>query len=90
MNNMDLLIDEQLLNQFIKDTDDGGHLAHKALHALLKDMAMLGYLYRDEHTITLVNNKVTAEDDEEYQKYLDQRASWRQKVNWEDMEHDSD
>ena len=53
-------------------------------------MAMLGYLYRDEHTITLLNNKVTAEDDEEYQKYLDQRASWRQKVNWEDMEHDSD
>ena len=51
MNNMDLLIDEQLLNQFIKDT---------------------------------------AEDNEEYQKYLDQRASWRQKVNWEDMEHDSD
>ena len=85
---MDLLICEATLNEYIEMTSIGGDLEHKGVHNLLKDFAMLGYLFRSNHTITLLNGKVNSEDEEDYQKYLDLKASGMQPDNWEDMEHD--
>lgn len=89
---MELKIDEGTLNRYLEMTDFEGELHHRGLNALLKDIAMLGYLHRDEHKIILMNSDSTppvdAEYDEDYQKYLDRKASGIQEENWEEIEND--
>ena len=85
---MDLMICEETLNEYIEHTSERGDEEHKGIHNLLKDIAMLGYLFRSNHTVTLINGDVNSEDDEDYQKYLDLKACGMQSENWEDINHD--
>jgi hypothetical protein len=84
---MEMSIDEALMNEFIKMTGHGEENAHRGLNALLRDVLMLGYLHRDNHKIILHNIGVDSEFDEEYQIYLDRKASNIQPENWEDKTH---
>ena len=89
---MEMCIDEGLLNEFIEMTAFGGELHHRGLNALLRDIAMLGYLYRDKHNIILMNTHsdppVDSELDEDYQQYLDKKASGFNLDKWEDIKND--
>jgi len=89
MINMDLIIDEIMLNRFVKMTSPMGELEHRGLNAILRDFLMVGYLYRDEHTITLLNGG-KGSDDEDYAQYLDLKASTPTKENWEDTIDESE
>ena len=52
---------------------------------------MLGYLHRDKHQIIFMNTNsdppVDSELDEDYQKYLDKKASGIQKENWDGIKN---
>jgi len=89
---MEMKIDEGTLNLYLEMTDYGGELHHRGLNALLRDIALLGYLHREEHKIILMNGDSTppvdSEYDEDYQKYLDRKASGIEERNWEDIEND--
>ncbi len=89
---MDLFIDEVLLNDFIKATDFEGELEHRGLNAILKQFAMLGYLHRGEHKVIFHNSRgdetVYAGIDEDYDEYLDKKASQIETLAWEEMNHD--
>ena len=91
MSSMEMCIDEGLLNEFIELTAFGGELQHRGLNAFLRDIAMLGYLYRDKHQIIFMNTNsdppVDSELDEDYQKYLDKKASGIQKENWDEIKN---
>lgn len=91
MSSMEMCIDEGLLNEFIELTAFGGELHHRGLNAFLRDIAMLGYLHRDKHQIIFMNTNsdppVDSELDEDYQKYLDKKASGIQKENWDEIKN---
>ena len=88
MINVEMKLDEEQMNYFIDLTNPDGDFAHRGLNAILRDIMMLGYLHRHTHQITLHNEGVDAEYDEEYQEYLDKRASNMKIERWEDMKHD--
>jgi len=72
---MDIIIEEEVLDQFIKDTSLQGDWGHKGIHNLLISIRQLGYLHRNEHQIILTSGESEANLDEEYAEYLDKRAS---------------
>ena len=72
---MDLIIEECVLDEFIKESSSKGEVPHKGIYNLLKSIRLLGYMYRETHRIVLTNTESEAELDEEYAKYLDKRAS---------------
>jgi len=90
---MEVFIDEAILNEFIEMTSFGGELEHRGINATLKQIAMLGYLHRDEHKVVFCNyrdndDNVYSGIDEDYDEYLDRRASGIEKRNWEDIQND--
>lgn len=72
---MEIAIDEEVLESWIEWTSVTGEGPHKGIHNLLKDILMLGFLHRDKHGIVLMNGDSEAGLDEEYDAYLDKRAS---------------
>jgi hypothetical protein len=82
---MEWIIDEQVLNEYMDLTAFGGDMEHRGMNAFFKQIAMLGYLFRDEHKIILTNGEVRAEYDDDYDEYLDMRASGVEDRNWEVM-----
>ena len=81
-------LDEEQMNNYIDLTKPGSELEHRGLNALLRDLLMLGYLHRHTHQVTLHNEGVDAEYDENYQEYLDKKASNMRIERWENMNHD--
>lgn len=72
---MEIIIEEGVLDNFIKETSTVGESPHKGIHNFLISVRMLGYLYRDSHNIVLLNGESQADYDEAYAEYLDKRAS---------------
>jgi hypothetical protein len=60
-------------------------MEHRGMNAFFKQIAMLGYLFRDEHKIVLTNGEVRAEYDDDYDRYLDMKASGVEDRSWEAM-----
>jgi hypothetical protein len=87
---MEWIVDEQVLNEYMDLTAFGGDMEHRGMNAFFKQIAMLGYLFRDEHKITLTNGEVRAEYDDDYDEYLDMRASGTEDRTWEMMNHTND
>lgn len=85
---MEMKLDEEQMNNYIDLTSHDGEFAHRGLNALLRDFLMLGYLHRHTHQVTLHNEGVDAEYDENYQEYLDKKASNLNIDRWENMKHD--
>lgn len=75
----DYFVAEEVLVELIEDShpDNGGH---RGTWTFLKDMLQMGYAWRSHVNLILIhsnggNETVNAEEDEEYQKYLDRKAS---------------
>ena len=75
----DYFIAEEVLVELIEDShpDNGGH---RGTWTFLKDMLQMGYAWRSHANLILIhsnggNSVVNSEEDEEYQKYLDRKAS---------------
>ncbi len=75
----DYFIAEEVLLEMIEDShpDNNGH---RGTWTFLKDMLQLGYAWRSHINLTLIRSNgrsdvVNSEEDEEYQKYLDRKAS---------------
>jgi len=83
---MEFHIDEQVLNDYLKLLRTDGEMNHKGIYALLSQLAMMGYLHRDSHKVVLHNNGSEADLDEDYEKYLDNKAAGRERTNWEDRQ----
>jgi|TARA_B100000282_G_C31736673_1_gene493839 hypothetical protein len=86
---MEFHIDEQVLNDYLKLLRTDGEMNHKGIYALLSQLAMMGYLHRDSHKVVLHNNDSEADLDEDYEKYLDNKAAGREITNWEDRQDES-
>ncbi len=80
---MEWIVDEQVLNEYIDMTAFGGDAEHRGMNAFFKQIAMLGFLFREEHKITLTNGEVRADYDDNYNQYLDMRASGTEDRTWE-------
>ena len=72
---MDLIIEECVLDEFIKESSSKGEVPHKGIYNLLKSIRLLGYMHRESHRIILTSAESEADLDEEYAEYLDKRAS---------------
>jgi len=75
----DYYIAQEVLEELIEDNnpDTGGH---RATWVFLTDMLQLGCAWRSHLNLILIrstagNSTVNSEDDEEYQQYLDRKAS---------------
>ena len=75
----DYFIAEEVLVELIEDShpDNGGH---RGTWTFLKDMLQMGYSWRSHANLILIHSNggtsvVNSEEDEEYQKYLDRKAS---------------
>lgn len=75
----DYFIAEEVLLELIEDShpDNGGH---KGTWTFLKDMLQMGYAWRSHMNLILLHSNggtlvINSEEDEEYQKYLDRKAS---------------
>lgn len=70
---------EEILEELIEENhpNNGGH---RATWTFLKDMLQMGYSWRSHMNFILIrsnggNNVVNADENEEYQAYLDRKAS---------------
>lgn len=72
---MELAVDEELLDKYIKLVSSNGEMPHKGIKSILENIRMLGYIFRDYHNIVLHRSGIDAEMDEEYGHYLDKRAA---------------
>lgn len=75
----DYYIAEEVLLELIEENKPDNQ-GHRALWVFLKDMLQMGYSWRSHMNLILIrsngeNNLINAEEDEEYQKYLDRKAS---------------
>ena len=75
----DYFVAEEVLVELIEDShpDNGGH---RGTWTFLKDMLQMGYAWRSHVNLILIHSNggtsvVNSEEDEEYQKYLDRKAS---------------
>lgn len=67
-------IDEKMLEQYIELCSTEGEINHRGIYHMLKQLAMMGYLWRTNWRVLLFNGNHEAEVSEEYSKYLDLRA----------------
>ncbi len=72
---MDIVIEEQVLDKFIEETDQHAESQHRGIHNFLIQIRNLGYLWRGPHRIILYNGDCSGDFDESYASYLDKRAS---------------
>lgn len=72
---MDIIIEEEVLDKFIEETDLYSLSGHRGVHNFLIQIRDLGYLWRDPHRIILYNGDCSAESHESYALYLDKKAS---------------
>ena len=72
---MDIVIEEEILDKFIEETDLDSLSGHRGVHNFLIQIRNLGYLWRDPHRIILYNEDCSADSDESYALYLDKKAS---------------
>ncbi len=75
----DYYIAEEVLLELIEENKPENQ-GHRALWVFLKDMLQMGYSWRSHMNLILIRSNggselVNAEEDEEYQKYLDRKAS---------------
>lgn len=81
------LVEEALL-EMIRDTELGSEsgLGHKGINQILKDLLSMGQQWRSAFHVVLVSAKTgaTSEFDEEYQAYLDRKASGLEASYYED------
>jgi len=75
----DYYIAEEVLLELIEENrpDNQGH---RALWVFLKDMLQMGYSWRSHMNLILIRSNggsevINSDEDEEYQKYLDRKAS---------------
>ncbi len=75
----DYYFSEEILEELIEENNplNGGH---RATWVLLKDLLQMGYSWRSHMNLILIHSNggsdvVNSEDDEEYQAYLDRKAS---------------
>jgi len=68
---------EEALIEFIAATELGQELGHKGINQVLRDLLEMGHQWRSAFQIVLISAKTgaTSEFDEEYQEYLDRKAS---------------
>jgi endo-alpha-1,4-polygalactosaminidase (GH114 family) len=79
---MELWIDEYTLDEYVEMTKPTNEYAHKGLNAFLREIRQMGYMFRHSHKIILQNDGVVADYDEEYNKYLDKKASNEEMRRW--------
>jgi len=72
---MDIVIEENILDKFIEETDLYAPAGHRGVHNFLIQIRDLGYLWKGSHRIILYNEDCSADSDESYALYLDKRAS---------------
>ena len=75
----DYYIAEEVLLELIEDSHPDNQ-GHRALWIFLKDMLQMGYAWRSHMNLILIHSNggsevVNSDEDEEYQKYLDRKAS---------------
>ena len=75
----DYYISEEVLLELIEESHPDNQ-GHRALWVFLKDMLQMGYSWRSHMNLILIRSNVGAstvssDEDEEYQKYLDRKAS---------------
>jgi len=71
---VDIVIEEEVLDKFIEETDLYAPSGHRGVHNFLIQIRDLGYLWRDSHRIILYNEDCSADSDESYALYLDKMA----------------
>jgi hypothetical protein len=75
----DYYIAEEVLLELIEESHPDNQ-GHRALWVFLKDMLQMGYAWRSHMNLILIRSNggsevVNSDEDEEYQKYLDRKAS---------------
>ncbi len=75
----DYYIAEEVLLELIEENSPDNQ-GHRALWIFLKDMLQMGYSWRSHMNLILIRSNggselVNSDEDEEYQKYLDRKAS---------------
>tara|TARA_B100002019_G_scaffold246409_1_gene224253 strand:+ start:423 stop:689 length:267 start_codon:yes stop_codon:yes gene_type:complete len=70
----ELRIDEELLNECLREVSMGGDNQHRGIKGLLEMLAMAGYRWRTPVKVVLFNGDMEADLDEEYNAYLDRKA----------------
>ena len=75
----DYYIAEEVLLELIEESHPDNQ-GHRALWVFLKDMLQMGYAWRSHMNLILIRSNggsevVNSEEDEEYQAYLDRKAS---------------
>ena len=83
----ELRIDEELLNECLREVSMGGDNQHRGIKGLLEMLAMAGYRWRTPVKVVLFNGDMEADLDEEYNAYLDRKACG-EKITW--AEHDTE
>ena len=79
---MELWINEFTLDEYVEMTNPNNEYAHKGLNAFLREIRQMGYMFRQSHKIILQNEGVVADFDEEYNNYLDKKASNEENRKW--------
>tara|TARA_R110002020_G_scaffold431092_6_gene640972 strand:+ start:2938 stop:3219 length:282 start_codon:yes stop_codon:yes gene_type:complete len=79
---MELWINEFTLDEYVEMTNPNNEYAHKGLNAFLREIRQMGYMFRHSHKIILQNEGVVADFDEEYNNYLDKKASNEESRKW--------
>ena len=72
---MDIMIDEEILEKFIIETQMDSPYGHRGVHNLLLQIKELGYLWNEKHRIILFRGHSCGDNDEEYANYLNRKAS---------------
>ena len=85
----ELRIDEELLNECLREVTMSGDNQHRGIKGLLEMLAMAGYRWRNPVKIVLYNSShdKEADFDEDYNAYLDRKACG-ENITWEN--HDTE
>ena len=83
----ELRIDEELLNECLREVSMSGDNQHRGIKGLLEMLAMAGYRWRTPVKVVLFNGDMEADLDEDYNAYLDRKACGEH-ITWE--EHDTE
>ncbi len=78
----EMTLPETALLRWIEETAAGGDLEDKGLHVFLQNFYTLSCLWRTPLEVILTNGKSDSLTTEEYQNYLDDRASGI-KLDWD-------
>ena len=81
----ELRIDEELLNECLREVSMSGDNQHRGIKGLLEMLAMAGYRWRTPVKVVLFNGDMEADLDDEYNAYLDRKACG-ESITWKEID----